>query len=314
MSESLGTASGPSPAPRSLVLLGGIVRVDHFGAELGRSVLDLPISPDETMFSAWREHAQTLAEAIGSEPLDVSLVVNSDRTVPDGWSNDDRVRLTIERDPAEYRGTGGLLRDFVARKYDADDWILVANAAQLFLEPLPPLVERLRAAGAEVATLTQKDGTPAGLTLLRCGSLDVIPEVGYCDLKEQGLAKIAELRPVGVVTLEPTCVHPVRGLDDYVEALKALYRHRQTGPGVVSDPFAEEWQATFSVVEPESVVEEGAVLHDAVVLRGGRVERGGFAARTIVGPGGVVRAGESVIDAVVHEGGVSHPSTVVTGR
>src|SRR5690606_20299334 len=98
------------------------------------------------------------------------------------------------RDPVEYRGIGGVLRD-LAGDYHRDDYILVANAAQLLLSPLSELATLLAESDADgpadVSLISHRDGTPSGLMLIRCGSLWCIPQVGYVDMKEQALPMIA---------------------------------------------------------------------------------------------------------------------------
>ena len=84
----------------------------------------------------------------------------------------------VERDLSEYRGTGGVLRD-LADDYADDDLILVANAAQILLDPLSAIVDG--AADATAATSrssSHEDGTPSGVMLVSCKTLRLIPETG----------------------------------------------------------------------------------------------------------------------------------------
>ena len=103
--------------------------------------------------------------------------------------------FAVERDLSEYRGTGGVLRDLTA-EYDDDDLILVANAAQVLLEPLPIIAAELYGKKADVAVVAHEDGTPSGLMLIRCKALRQIAATGFVDMKGQALAadRVGEIR------------------------------------------------------------------------------------------------------------------------
>ena len=70
-----------------------------------------------------------------------------------------------------------------------------------------------------------------------------------------------------------------------------------------SDPFAEEWKSTFSIIEPGAQADPTARIHDSVVLRGGRVEAGATLVHSVVCVGGVVRRKQMVTDRVIVGGG-----------
>jgi hypothetical protein len=201
-----------------------------------------------------------------------------------------RPGISIERDPFEYRGTAGVLKD-LAKSYQPDDYLLVANAAQVLGSPLSRIMEELSAAKADVGIATNLDGTPGGFMLLRCRCLDEIPDAGFVDMKEQGLAAIARRHSVSVVEREQPTGFPIRTLGDYVRALRT---HR-----ISDDPSIEEWQNAFSIVESAADVHLPARIHDSVILGGGKVNTGAVVVRSIVCPGGIVRRGEVVIDEVV---------------
>jgi hypothetical protein len=201
-----------------------------------------------------------------------------------------RPGISVERDPIEYRGTGGVLKD-LAKSYHPDDYLLVANAAQVLGSPLSQIMEELSEATADVRIATNLDGTPAGFMLLRCGCLDEIPKVGFVDMKEQGLAAIARRHSVSVVEREHPTGFPIRTLCDYMRAL----RTRRT----LDDPSIEEWQNALSIVESATDVVLPARIHDSVILGGGKVKAGAVVVRSVVCPGAVVHRGEVVIDEVV---------------
>jgi hypothetical protein len=208
----------------------------------------------------------------------------------------DGVTVSVERDPKSYRGTGGLLRD-LAEAYDDDAYLLVANAAQILLQPLPELAWTMAATGGDICAVSHLNGTPSGLLLVRCRCLRSIPEIGFIDLKEQALPLISKNFRASVVYREIPSGLPVRSLSNYIRALSCY--HKSLNGRNFTDPFGEDWETSFSIVEPGAEVESGARVHDSVVLRGGRVEKDAFVAKSIVCPRGVVIRRQTVVDELV---------------
>jgi hypothetical protein len=286
---------------RALVLLAGSVRPSELGRAINRSLLDLPLEPGRSVLSVWQAHTESLAVAAGLASLPIRVAI--DRAAPAAAAGpaSRSAPIQVERDPAEFRGTGGILHD-LARSYQADDLMLVANAAQVLVEPLPDLASSLveaHAAGAAVSVIGHRDGTPGGLFLVRCSVLRSAPEVGFLDFKEQFLPRLAAAgQDIRVIQRPSATGLPVRNLDGYIAALKVYHRLSSAG-AAISDPFAEDWSPTFAVCEAGAAVDRSATIHDSVVLSGGRVERGAVVVRCVVAPGGVVSAGETIADRVV---------------
>ena len=59
----------------------------------------------------------------------------------------------------------------------------------------------------------------------------------------------------------------------YIEALRRYYLYVM-GAEESDNPFAEDWEQTFSLVEQGAAVHESACVHDSVVLAGGESRRG----------------------------------------
>ena len=107
-----------------------------------------------------------------------------------------------------------------------------------------------------------------------------------------------------VVTARRPTGLAIRSTADYVAALR--HYHRCGGAGAVSagkrceiDPLAEEWRASFGVVEPGATVAASAHVHDSVVLRGATVGEGAVIVRSVVCPGRIVKPGSRVVDELV---------------
>ncbi|HEX7008616.1 MAG TPA: hypothetical protein VF184_01455 [Phycisphaeraceae bacterium] len=293
-------------ALRAVVLLAGSVRPTQLRKAIGRFVLELPVDPQRTILDSWLEQATAVVEYFGLQRLPLRIMIDHATPAPRRDIPAGPVEARIERDPLEYRGTGGLLRD-LAGQYQEDDLILVADAAQVLLEPLAVLVDRLAATPGDVRILTLPDGTPCGLMLVRCGCLRSIARIGFVDLKEQALPAIAREHDVRVARYSRTTGMPIRTLAGYLDALRA-YHQRLRGQGADGGPPAEEWRPTFSLVESGAVVDPASVIHDSVVLAGGRVEASAVVVRSVVCPGGWLGPGRFAVDRFVTHSEVRVPT------
>ncbi len=299
------SAVEPLTRLKALVLLSGSVRPSVLSSTTQRSLLDFPIDADHTFLKYWQNQAVELARWLARQRLRVRVLLARHSLKPRRPEKMHGISLRIERDPVEYRGIGGVLRD-LAGDYEQDDYLLVASAAQLLLSPLTDLTAQLcvRRAGErspDVSIISHRDGTPCGLMLVRCGALCCIPQIGYVDMKEQALPMIAKRHRVRVVCPPQVSAIPVRTLSDYINALR--WRHRSMAAfdsqSTYNNPFAEDWQPAFRIVENSAVLSPHARLHDSVALRGARVERGAVVVRSVIGPGGVVAAGQVICEQLV---------------
>src|SRR5262249_30216082 len=139
---------------RALVLLGGSVRPSRLSGSIGRPVFDLPLETGCTILDAWRREAAELLCDIGLSSLPIRVMI--DRGAPEALASardaDGPTPVVLERDPFDYRGTGGVLRDLAASYHD-DDLLLVANASQVALEPLSSLARELAATRGDVSII-----------------------------------------------------------------------------------------------------------------------------------------------------------------
>lgn len=289
--------TGRLPRLRALVLLGGSVRPSPLSLATNRSVLDMPLDDGGSLLNYWLRQSVDLAAAAGMASLPVRVMVSHNAPEPTGAHEKFIGSYRVERDRSEYRGTGGVLRD-VGQQYDDDDLILVANAAQVLLDPLPIIAAALDRQGADIAMVSHEDGTPSGMMLVTCKALRLIPATGFVDMKEQVLPLIASKFDVRVLRRHRPTGAPIRSLEDYVQALR-LHHRRRSGKAVLTDPLAEDWSATFSIVEPGATADGSARVHDSVVLAGATVEPGAVLVRCVVCPGAVVRRDTTEVDRVI---------------
>ena len=278
--------------------MSGAVRSTGLSAAIGRSVLDLPVDADRSVLDCWRLQVAAMVDRLNVDDLVIRVMINRQSYRPTVRPNDDRITVRVEEDASEFRGTAGVLRD-LAQDYEDDDMLLVANGAQIMLDPLDAVLEAMVRTRADVSVVSHDDGTPSGMMLVRCGVLDPIPQIGFIDMKEQALPKIAEQHLVTVVKRRYAVGLPIRGLADYVLALRRSHSRDRQGGQNEPDSFAEVWQPTFQLVEPDAHVDDTANVHDSVVLGGARVERGAVIVQSVVCPGAVVRRNQTVTDRLV---------------
>jgi N-acetylglucosaminyldiphosphoundecaprenol N-acetyl-beta-D-mannosaminyltransferase len=279
---------------RGLVLLGGGVRSTSLAAALDRNVLDLPVGEGKTMLTRWLDEAASVAQLLEMDHLPVRLLLDNNALTPrsagESVSAGAGVRYQMERDSTEYRGTGGLLAN-IAVDYDDDDLILVGNAAQVLLDPLSALVTSLKKTHGTVGLIGHRDGEPSNLMLITCRALRVIPKVGFVDMKEQALPIIASRHDVRVVQCRRPTGLTIRTLSDYIGALRALH---QPVRATATDPWAESWRSTFTIVENGATVSPSARIHDSVILSGANIESGAVVVRSVVS--GAVKHDRKIVD------------------
>ena len=281
---------------RALVLLGGSVRPSPLSLQSGRSLLDLPVDEHGSVLSHWIDQAAELARFVGVERLPVRVMVSANTPEPTSPGAKHYGSFRVERDSSNYRGTGGVLRD-LAQDYDDDDLILVANAAQLLLDPLPTIVAAMARRACDVSVISHDDGTPSGLMLVACKTLRSIADTGYVDMKEQALPQIAlnydvrgRAAPAAHRIADPRSMTTFRHSACTTAAARASRswptRWRRTGARL------SRWWSKARRLIP-------ARIHDSIVMAGGLVEPGAVLVRSIVCAGEVVRRDKTIVDQLV---------------
>lgn len=290
-------AAGPLARLRGVVLLSGSVRATQLSRAIGTSLLQLPIEPERDLYQCWQREVATLAAELGRPALPVRMMFDHHAQVPGEHRAVAEAPVSIERDPYDYRGTGGVLRD-LAVAYEPDELLLIGNGVQLLLHPLRRLAEELASLRADVGLVAHRDGTPTGLMLARCGALQSISETGFIDMKEQALPRIAEKHEVRVCHYDRPTGLPLGTLPNYISALRLYHQHR-LGDDNGQDPYREDLHPTFALVQPGAEVDASARLHDSVVLDGARVEPGAVVVRSVVCAGATVGRNRRVVDRLV---------------
>ena len=283
---------------RAVVLLAGSVRANQLRKATGRSALQMPVTDNRSVLDCWREQLVAMAEQLGLTNLPVRVMVDQSNHLTPGVKRYGPIQLSIENDPSEFRGTGGLLSD-LAREYRDDDLILVTHASQLLFEPLAELAGAMAEVQTDVSMTCSEEGTPSGLMLIRCGCLRNINPVGFVDLNEQALPAIAKQYDVRVVRYDQPISRSLRTLSGYLATLAEYHRLHEGPYARQQGRMREDWERSFGIIERGAMVHESAIVHDSVVLAGARVEANAVLVRSVVCPNVWIARGRSEVDRVV---------------
>ena len=127
----------------------------------------------------------------------------------------------------------------------------------------------------------------------------MVRPVGYVDLKEQALPEWLARWGVSVVEHRRAYAVRTRNITEYLGAVRLHATRGLDSASVDEDPYREEWERSFAVIEPGADVASSATIHDSVVLAGATVGRNAVVVRSVVCPGGTVRDGTTVADLIV---------------
>jgi len=298
------SVTAPSLRLTACVMLAGSLRPSPLAAAAGCSVLDLHLTSTETVFDVWMRHVEAIAASTGERPL-VHVIYGLNTPAP-------RVRepgshtltIKLEEDAQQFRGPAGAVRD-ACGGYPPDSVVLVVEAARYMDGDLTRMVAEHQAASADVTVVCNADSTPAGIFLVRCSTLELVPKIGFTDLKEQWLKKsVEEGFNVRVHRLRGGHSHELRTREGFLHAASIAGGLSGT-EGELSSDSAFVPAETDSVVHsvPSDVsIGNRAVVVDSVVMPGVVIGENAIVARSILCPGAKVPAGGAVIESVVPAG------------
>jgi glycosyltransferase involved in cell wall biosynthesis len=258
------------------ILLAGGLRPSPLAAAAGCSVLDLWPNPDQTVFDCWLDRIAELAGEL-SRVVPVRVVHDANTNPP--WPGSRSCgQLLIEQEPRPLRGPAGILRD-LCRDYGPQEHVLVAESARLLTCPLVPMLAEHARLGADVTVASNPDRSPAGIYLVRCGVLDLVPAAGFVDLKEQWLPRA-------------------------VDAGLSVRVHDLPGPGALPLRTRRQFLAAAAASGSRVVCRGGLIgpdasVLDSIVMPGAVVGPMAIVMRSLLCPGSRVRAGANIVDAVV---------------
>ena len=295
--------STPSLKLAACVLLAGSLRPSPLAAAAGCSVLDLSLTPEETVLEVWMRHFEAIGVSLGQQPV-VHVIYGMNAPSPRVNGDTGRLAIKLEEDAQQFRGPAGAVRD-ACSCYPGDATVIVAEAARYVNADLIRMIADHQAAGADITVACNADSTPAGLFVVRCETLELIPKIGFTDLKEQWLRKAVEKGfKVRVHRFREGHSYELRTREGFLHAATASGGLTGADPELSSDTafVPAESESVAHAVAHDVTIGARAVVVDSVVMSGATIGADAIVARSILCPGARVPEGGTVIESVVPAG------------
>jgi hypothetical protein len=263
------------------VIFAGGLRASPLQAMSPVSVLDLMLTQRGTVLECILAR---IAENRDAHPLlPVSVVWGPPVPEPSKPVIPAGLEVRITREPSQWRGSAGLLLDLCA-PFASDATILVIEGSRWLGASLGPLLADHARRDALVTVACTPDLCPAGVYTMRRSALDLVPRIGYLDLKEQLFSKLVGTRGrVHIHTLQPPGAMPLRTLDQF---LAASFAAAGVSPGA-------------SIISPSARIASDATVVGSVIMDSAQVQSRAIVARSIILKGAAVNNDEEVVDALV---------------
>lgn len=266
--------------------------------------LELSLTARQTVFDRWCD--VLFDAAVGDrQPLKrptLQVVHSGPPYRPRRDFSDPRFQVITQEEPGSFRGPAGVLRD-IAEHYDDDDILLVAEAARFIAGGLGQFLADFARLTPDVLIACHPGGEPAGIMLIRRGSLELVPNEGFMDIKEQWLPKVVRAG-LDVWTSETRDFrpYPLRTREQFLEAsavAAGIGCSRTRGDTVLGPPRVLGAGIDKSRVSETAQVAPGAVIADAIVMPGAVIGPGAIVVRSIVCPEAVIPDDAEVVDRIV---------------
>ena len=140
----------------------------------------------------------------------------------------------------------------------------------------------------DVTVMANPDGAPAGVYLIRCGTLELVPLRGFVDLKEQWLPRVKSAgHSVRVARLPEPGMLPLRTRRQFLAAAR------------VANPLTGSDRC---VVCSGGLIGPGATVIDSIVMPGAVVGAGAVVVRSLLCPDTRTQPGVDIVDSIVRSG------------
>ncbi|MGP1271835.1 MAG: hypothetical protein ACTS22_00730 [Phycisphaerales bacterium] len=298
-------ATPARPRIDACVLLAGGLVPSPLVEEAGRPVLELWLTARQTVFNRWCDvlfDATSTPHGSRDTRPTIHVVHSGPPFAPRDDFRDPRFEVRTQGEAGKFRGPAGVLRD-VTESYDENAVVLVGEAARYIAGSLDQFLADWQRSACDVLVACHSDGDPTGLLLLRRGALELVPQEGFMDLKEQWLPKLLRAG-LKIWTSETRDFqpYPLRNREQFLRAsafaagapLEGIDRASVLGPPKLLRPGSDR-----SRVAASARVGSDAVIADAVVMPDARIGDRAVVVRSIVCQGAVVPDGAEVVDRVI---------------
>jgi hypothetical protein len=286
------------------LLLAGGLKPSPLAASAGVSVLDLSLRPGCSVLSFWLDRFREL----GSESATPSIHIVCGSSTPkpsEAAARDRGMPLLHTADTQDFRGPAGAAKD-ACSSYPPEAMLLIAEAARYVNGSLVPMLAEHARSGADVTVASNPDNSPAGVFIIRCRTLSLVPPIGFMDLKEQWLGKVLEAGlAVRVYRLPGFCSYELRTREDFLAAAGVTGGLVNTTLPHSADVIGNGNSAGVQRWDDGVEVGAGAAIVNSVVMAGCRIGAAAVVARSVLCPLAQVPAGAVVVDAVIPPAGVA---------
>ncbi len=216
--------------------------------------------------------------------------------VPD-WAAVSNPVVQVQIDSSEHRGTAGVLSDFsgmVSEGLDEESWFVVVEANSCPRADLISVRDKIETLGSGLIIGVDDQDSPTGLFAISRSVLDLVPRIGYFDLKEQLVPRAVEHK-FPVVDVPQQRTFKIDSLVNWRKAIASLAQDIRD-PAVQSG--CEESELIGDCLIDVGAKIRGATIINSIIMRGAIVEPGAIVARSVVAAHAVIPSGMSVVDGV----------------
>ena len=282
------------------IILAGTLRNSPLVEATNMSVLDLPITTEETLLDTWVSLIRRLPQCAEAE----IRVICYDHSPSPSVVHDHHGRIRIERNPQSYRGSAGLVRD-MCRHYHRNQSVLVIEGSRYGVSSLEGMFDRHSQTEADVTVGCNPDRSPAGIYLIRVEAFRGIADDGFVDLKEQWLGSVREKgMKIEIHGLDAPGFLPVRTLEQFLVA--ARYARHAAGQwgGVKNDVrglVRSDDARGLRVICQGALIAPGARVIDSIVMGDTIVSANATVVRCLICSGTRIQSGVEVADSVISD-------------
>lgn len=288
-------------AVSAIILVGGPGN-SHLRTMVGDPVCLLPVPGNTSLITAWLDVISGL-DAISNTAILTGSAADCDliARVVSVWKETHSSNVETLPDRNEHRGTAGTIADYTKNFPTNNDLLVIEGTTTPPENPRAIFDEAFLDDAVSGVLGSTENSEPAGMLLLKRDVINLIPEIGFFDLKEQLLPRVLERRGTVLVRQISKKTNRLSSMSSYLESNMDLGRRidgtRPEGPWIHADADVHP-EATLGVnvlVAGGATIDPGAILEDAVVLPGAHVCTEALVVRSIISAGKRVPPGVKII-------------------
>lgn len=267
----------------------------------GHPVSLLPIPGASHFLFAWLEtlskvDAISKVDVLTGRPEDLRVLTAATAQ----WDAKHLGQTGVYADHENHRGTAGAVKDFMGSlEYTGDLLVIEGNRVPPHNPNLlfHPDYDREDVIGSLGRTA---EYGPSGLILMKRRMLDLVPEIGFFDLKEQLIPRALERGERIIVREIGGEGHRLSDADSYKVCVKQM--GRRLGVKDAAGP----WISDESEVHPKALVGKGTLVANAA-----RIEENVVTENSVILDGVVIGRDSLVVDSIIKRGSNIPPDTKV---